>query len=589
MTAFTAPLDDIRFTLEHVADMAALAALPGYEEATPDMVAAILSEAGKFADDILAPLNWPGDRQGCVLENGVVRTPKGWKEAYEHYVAGGWNTLAFDPDHGGQGLPQTLAVAAQESWHAANMAWTLCPMLTVGAVEALEAWGSDALKATYLPKLISGAWAGTMNLTEPQAGSDVGALKTKAEPVGDGSWRIRGSKIFITYGDHEMTENVISLVLARTPGAPEGTKGISLFLVPKYLVKPDGSLGPRNEVRCVSLEHKLGIHASPTAVMSFGDDQGALGWMIGEEHKGMACMFTMMNSARLNVGLEGLAITERAFQAAVDYARGRTQSRDATGRRGDGQPIAIIGHPDVRRMLMTMRANAHAMRGLIYYTAARLDEAKTLEDAPARAAAQARADLLIPVVKAWCTDLGVEMASIGVQVHGGMGFVEETGAAQHYRDARIAPIYEGTNGIQAIDLIGRKVSRDGGAAAKAMIATMRAPLGAPAAVAGPLAAALDDLATATDWLVDAMAQDRNAAFAAATHYLHLWGLTIGGWTLAKAAAAASNGADYAPEFKSAKIATARFFAEQMLPQTAWRRAAMTTGAATLDAVDDNHW
>jgi len=589
MTAFRSPIEDIRFTLDHVAELPALARLPGHEEATPDMVEAILNEAGKFADEILAPLNWSGDQEGCVLENGVVRTPKGWKEAYDQYVEGGWNTLAFDPDHGGQGLPQTLAVAAQETWHAANMAWMLCPMLTVGAVEALEEWGSDELKAAYLPRLISGEWTGTMNLTEPQAGSDVGALKTKAEPVGDGSWRIRGSKIFITYGDHEMTENVIHLVLARTPGAPEGTKGISLFLVPKFLVKPDGSLGPRNEARCVSLEHKLGIHASPTAVMSFGDDQGALGWMIGEENKGMACMFTMMNSARLNVGMEGLAITERAFQAAVDYAKGRTQSRDATGRRGDGQPIAIIGHPDVRRMLMTMRANAQAMRGLIYYTAARLDEARKLEDADARTAAQARAELLIPVVKAWCTDLGVEMASVGVQVHGGMGFVEETGAAQHYRDARIAPIYEGTNGIQAIDLIGRKIGRDGGAAAKAMIADMRIATGAPDAVAGPLSAALDDLEKATDWVVEAMAKDRPAALAAATHYLNLWGVAVGGWTLAKAAAAASNGADYAPEFKSAKVATARFFAEQMLPQTGWRLAAMKAGPAALDAVDDDHW
>ena len=589
MTVFTAPVDDIRFTLEHVAGVESLAALPGYEDASLDMVEAILTEAGKFADQVLAPLNWPGDQQGAKLENGVVRMPEGWKDAYDQYVEGGWNTLSFDPDFGGQGLPQTLAVAAQETWHAANMSWMLCPMLTVGAVEALEAWGDDAQKAAYLPKLVSGEWAGTMNLTEPQAGSDVGALKTKAEPAGDGSWKIAGSKIFITYGDHELTENVIHLVLARTPGAPDGTKGISLFVVPKYLVNDDGSLGARNDVRCVSLEHKLGIHASPTCVMSFGDGGGAAGWLLGEENKGMACMFTMMNSARLNVGIEGLAITERAFQAAVDYARGRVQSKDATGARGESGSIPIIGHPDVRRMLMTMRAATQAMRGLVYFTAARLDEAKKFEDADARAEAQARADLLIPVVKAWCTDLGVEMASVGLQVHGGMGYVEETGAAQHYRDARIAPIYEGTNGIQAIDLIGRKVARDGGAAAKALIEEMKAPLGASAEITAALTAALADLDAATDWIVERFAARRGDTLAGAHHYLNLWGLCVGGWTLAKASVAASNGADYAPAFKTAKAATARFYAEAFLPQTGWRLAALKAGSAALDAVEDDAW
>jgi alkylation response protein AidB-like acyl-CoA dehydrogenase len=437
MTAYAAPLTEMRFVLDEIADLAAVARLPGYEEATPDLADAILEEAGKLAAEVLAPLNQSGDREGATFENGVVRTATGFREAYHRYVESGWNALPFDPDYGGQGLPWTLATAIQEMWNSANLGFALCPMLTQGAVELLQAHGSDAQKALWLPKLISGEWAGTMNLTEPQAGSDVGALKTRAEPR-DGHWLITGQKIFITYGEHDLTENIAHMVLARTPGAPAGTKGLSLFLVPKVLVGDDGSLGQRNDLRCVSIEHKLGIHASPTAVLAFGDSGGAVGTLIGEENRGMACMFTMMNNARLAVGLEGVAIAERAYQQALAYARERRQS-SALGS-ADPTPVAIVRHPDVRRMLMTMKSQIEAMRALIYTTAATLDRAKRAPDEAARARAQTKADLLIPVAKAWSTDLGCEIASLGVQVHGGMGFIEETGAAQYYRDARIAPI-----------------------------------------------------------------------------------------------------------------------------------------------------
>ncbi len=455
MIPYSPPLADMRFALDELAGLPAIAQLPGCEQASADLVDAVLEEAGKLARDVLAPLNDVGDRERARLENGVVRTPTGFKEAYQKYAEGGWNALPFEPEHGGQGLPVALSTAVLEMWNSANMGFALCPLLNIGAVELLQAHGSDEQKRIYLAKMVSGEWTGTMNLTEPQAGSDVGALRTRAVKEGD-HYRISGQKIFITYGDHDFTSNIVHMVLARTPDAPPGTKGISLFLAPKFLVKPDGSPGERNDIRTVSLEHKLGIHASPTCVLAFGDNAGAIGTLVGEENRGIECMFTMMNSARLNVGLQGVAIAQRAYQQARDFARQRVQGRPI----GAKTALPIIHHPDVRRMLLAMKAQIEAMRGLAYVTAGTIDRARHEPDAAAREAAQRRVDLLIPVVKAWSTDLGVEIASTGVQVHGGMGYIEETGAVQHLRDSRINPIYEGTNGIQANDLIGRKLMRE---------------------------------------------------------------------------------------------------------------------------------
>ncbi|MDD9928621.1 MAG: acyl-CoA dehydrogenase, partial [Rhodospirillaceae bacterium] len=469
------------------------------------------------------------------------------------------------------GLPWLVGIATEEMWIAANNAWSLCPMLTMGAIDALTHHGTDAQKDTYLEKLISGEWTGTMNLTEPHAGSDVGALRTRAVPEGD-HYRIKGQKIFITWGEHDMADNIVHLVLARTPDAPPGSKGISLFIVPKFLVNEDGSLGQRNDLRCVSLEHKLGIKASPTCVMSYGDDEGAIGYLVGEENKGLACMFTMMNNARINVGLSGLAIAERAYQQAVDYARERTQ-----GAGPDGKPMAIIHYPDVRRMLLTMKSQIEAMRALVYDTVTSLDQSRRAEDADARQAAQARVDLLTPVVKAWCTDLGVEIASTAIQVHGGVGYMEETGAVQHLRDSRIAPIYEGTNGIQAQDLVARKVLRDGGAAARTYIEEVRAlcdTLGAAdgdtaAALAPQLAAGCDALAETTDWLLAEGKADMARVLAGATPYLRLFATVAGGAMMARATLAAQASLDTGagdPDFYTAKLASARFYAENILPQ-----------------------
>ncbi|HYA81418.1 MAG TPA: acyl-CoA dehydrogenase, partial [Methylocystis sp.] len=572
VTDYAAPLADMRFQLSEIAGLAEIATLPACEQATPDLVDAVLEEAARLASGVLAPLNRIGDEEGSTLENGVVRTPAGFKEAYRHYVEGGWNALPFAPEHGGQGLPLALATAVLEMWNAANMGFALCPLLNVGAVEALTAHGSPEQQRLYLPKLITGAWTGTMNLTEPQAGSDVGALRSRAVAEGD-HYRITGQKIFITYGEHDMAENIVHLVLARLPDAPPGTKGISLFLVPKFLVNGDGSLGQRNDVRCVSLEHKLGIHASPTAVLAYGDNGGAVGYLIGEENRGMECMFTMMNSARLNVGVQGVALAERAYQQARDFARLRVQGRPVTARSAGTYPI--VHHPDVRRMLLLMRAETEAMRALAYYTAGGIDRARHSSDADTRAAQQRRVDLLIPVVKAWCTDLGVEIASLGVQVHGGMGFIEETGAAQHLRDARITPIYEGTNGIQANDLVGRKLLRDRGAAARALIREIEE--GASALGAGPgddlaairaaLAAGIDALDQATRWMIDTGEHDTPRALAGAVPYLKLAGATIGGWLMGKAALAAQHRLarrEGDAGFNEAKLLSARCFAEHVL-------------------------
>jgi alkylation response protein AidB-like acyl-CoA dehydrogenase len=591
---YSPPQRDMLFALEHSADLAAIAALPGCEAAEPETVVSVLDEAAKLASEVLAPLNHVGDKTPSRLENGVVRTPPGFKEAYRRYVEGGWNSLPFEAEFGGQAMPACVALAVSEMWNAANMGWALCPLLNFGAVEALQAHGSRELQEIYLPKLISGEWTGTMNLTEPQAGSDVGALRSRALPDGD-AWRITGQKIFITYGDHDFTENIVHLVLARTPGAPAGTKGISLFLVPKFLVEADGRLGARNDVRTVSLEHKLGIHASPTAVLSYGDNGGALGYLIGAEHRGMECMFTMMNSARLNVGLQGIAISERAYQQARDYAKTRIQGKPLTARGAGDHPI--IHHPDVRRMLLAIKSRTEAARGLAYFTAASIDRARHLPDAQARAAAQAQVDLLIPLVKAWSTDLGVENASLAVQIHGGMGFIEETGVAQHYRDARIAPIYEGTNGIQALDLIGRKVARDKGAAALRLLAVMGGVDAELAAAQGDdfavirrhLHGALDAVTQATRGIAALYAEDPARAAAGAAPYLALFATACGGWILARQALAAqlglaNRGGD--PRFNAAKILTARFYAEQFLPGAAASLAAITGGTTILAADPD---
>src|SRR5438105_3909453 len=520
MTGYTAPIADMRFAATRLAGFAEIARLPGGEELSESLLAHILEEGGKFASGVLAPLNRIGDKQGSRLENGVVRTPDGWADAYRAFVAAGWNAVPFEHDYGGQGLPWLVAMALQELWHSASMAFALCPMLTQAAIEAINHHGSGALKRRFLPRMISGEWTGTMNLTEPQAGSDLAAVRARAVPDGD-HYRIVGQKIFITYGDHELTDNIVHLVLARTPDAPPGVKGISLFVVPKFLVNEDGAVGRRNDLRCVSLEEKMGIHASPTAVLSYGDNGGAVGFLVGEENNGLPYMFTTMNNARLSVGLEGIGVAERALQKAGQFPRERVQGREAVN--GSVKPAPIIRHPDVRRMLLTIRAPTEAARALAYFAAGKLDIAKRDPDAEKRREAQALVDLLVPVVKGWGTEVGSEVASLGVQVHGGMGYIEETGAAQYMRDARIAEIYEGTNGIQANDLIGRKLTRDGGEIAKGFIASMRAiyrDLADAGDELAPLRSALvtgvDALDHATSWIL-AQPDPRDAAAGAMSY------------------------------------------------------------------------
>ena len=574
MTDFHPPIDEARFALEAAGGLSEIAALPGYEEVSPDLVDAILEAAGKLAGEVIAPLNRPGDLAGCRYENGVVYTPEGTREAYRQYIEGGWNGLPFDPAHGGQGLPWLLTLAVQEFWNSACMSFALCPLLSQGASHLLSLMGSEEQKTLYLPRIVSGEWSATMDLTEPQAGSDIGQVRTKAEPVGD-HYRIKGQKIFITYGEHDLTENIIHLVLARTPDAPAGVKGISLFLVPKFLVGEDGSLGARNDLRCVSLERKLGIHASPTAVMAYGESEGAIGYLIGKENHGLANMFVMMNNARLGVGLQGTAIAERAYQHALAYAKERHQGQ-ASGQ-ANGASATIIHHPDVRRMLATMKALTEASRGLAYYAASRADLARAHPDPAACADAQAELDLLTPIVKAWSSDNGVEIASMGIQVHGGMGFIEETGAAQHYRDARICTIYEGTNGIQAGDLLRRKLVHDGGATVRRfmehMAQTAKELAASDNAHAEALNAALSDglaaLGEASDWLLATYPDDGDAAAAGAAPYLKLFGIVAGGWIMgrsllaAQTALAAEQGERL---FLEARCLTARFYADAILPE-----------------------
>jgi 3-(methylsulfanyl)propanoyl-CoA dehydrogenase len=585
MTAYAPPLTDIRFVLEYLVDLEGLGRLPGLEAATGDVVDQILEEAGRFAVNELLPLNAAGDRERARLENGAVRTPQGFKETYEKFVEGGWHGLQLPAEWGGQDLPWTVATAVWEMWNSANLAFCLCPILTQAGVELLLRHGTEAQRARYLPKLVSGEWTGTMCLTEPQAGSDVGALRTRAVPEGD-HYRIHGTKIFITYGDHDLTANTIHMVLARTQGAPAGTRGISLFLIPKFLVQHDGSLGARNDLRCVSLEHKLGIHGSPTCVMSFGDHEGAIGYLVGEEQGGMQAMFTMMNNARLSVGLQGLALAERAYQGALAYARERVQGRRRDG--GADAPARIIEHPDVRRMLLTMRTQIEAMRALAYSAAAALDRSIREPEASRRAEAAGRLALLTPLVKAWCSDLGFEIASSALQVHGGMGYIEETGIAQHLRDARIAMIYEGTNGIQALDLVGRKLQLAEGGLPWALFADLKGDLAAltqagEAELRPPLAAALGDLEEATRWLQAEHGNDADAAAAGATPYLRMLATTLGGFLLARAAVRARVAGH---PLASAKLASARFYVTQLLPPAAALRAAVTAGSAPLGAALD---
>ena len=580
---YTPPFAEQCFVLDVIADLPSLAAMTGFDGATPEMVEAILAEAGKLARDVFAPINAIGDKAGARLANGAVTLPLGFAEAYQRYVEGGWASLGAHPDHGGQGLPFIVACAVQEQLTSANMAFSLCMMLSQGAIEALQAHASPELQETYLTRLVTGEWTGTMNLTEPQAGSDVGALRTKAEPRADGTYRIEGSKIYITWGEHDCAPNIIHLVLARLPNAPPGTKGISLFLCPKVL--PDGT---RNDLRAVGLEHKLGIHASPTCTMAFGEHGECVGYLVGAEGAGMRAMFTMMNHARINVGLQGVAIAERAYQGALAYARDRVQSAKlGIG----GAPVRIIEHADVRRMLMTMKANTEAARALTYLTAAAVDRAHAGHDI----AAAGRADLLTPVTKAYATDIGVEMSSLAVQVFGGMGFVEETGAAQHMRDARIAPIYEGTNGIQALDLVGRKLGMDGGVHWKALFAEIRQDIRdlPPKGDLGMLRPYLDDalaaLESATVWLTGNRGEALTDTAAGATPYLRMFGITVGGWLLAKQAVSASErlaAGTGDTAFLRAKIVTARFFAEQIVPQATALLGPVTRGAELLYAIPE---
>jgi len=577
--AYRAPVADIAFALKHGAGLAETLAK---SELGADGVDAVLEEAGRFATDIIAPLNVVGDRHGTPFKDGAVTMPPGWKDAYRAWAKAGWNGLASPARWGGQALPHALNAACIEMWNSASSAFGIGPVLTMGAVEALAAYGTDNLRNTYLPKLISGEWMGTMQLTEPQAGSDVGALRTKAERAGDGSYRITGQKIFITYGEHDLTDNIIHFVLARLPDAPAGSKGISLFLVPKFFVNADGALGARNDVRAHSIEHKLGIHGSPTCTMVYGDRGGAVGYLVGEENRGLACMFTMMNLARLAVGLQGVGIAETATQAALAYARERRQGRALGSKDGSS---AIIAHPDVRRMLLTMRALTRAARLVCYATAGAIDAGHAGDEA-----SQARAALLTPVAKAFSTDTGVEVASLGVQVHGGMGYIEESGAAQHYRDARIAAIYEGTNGIQAVDLVTRKIPLANGAVAAAYLDELRRKVKAVQAANDPafgatgarLAEAVESLGRATQWLRGQLDARPEAALAGATPYLRLFGQAAGGCLLAEEALAAvrlANGG------AAGRIGIARFFAENLAVQAAGLERAVTEGADSVTACD----
>jgi len=591
--SYNAPLKDMQFVLNELADLSAIAQLPGCEDATPDTVEAVLEENAKFCRDVIAPLNHAGDREPSFWHDGEVTTSKGFKEAFRAFADAGWQGVQHPAEYGGQGLPKLVATPCMEMLHGSNLAFALVALLTDGAIEALLTAGTDAQKSRYIEPLISGQWTGTMNLTEPQAGSDLAAVRTRAVPQGDGTYKIFGTKIYITYGEHDMAENIIHLVLARTPDAPPGVKGISLFIVPKFMVNEDGSLGERNDAHCVSIEHKLGIKASPTAVLQFGDNGGAIGTLVGEENRGLEYMFIMMNAARFGVGMQGVGLAERAYQQAAAFAKERVQSRAVEGSSG---PVAIINHPDVRRMLMSMRSQTEAARALAYVGAGLSDLAHSHPDEATRKANLAVYEYLVPVIKGWSTEMSEQVARDGVQVHGGMGFIEETGAAQHYRDAKILTIYEGTTAIQANDLVGRKTVRDGGAVAKSIIAQVRATetqlsegQGADfAAIRSQLAAGSAALEAVVDFVVANTKSDPRAVFAGSVTYLKLAGIVLGGWQMARAALAAQrklDAGDGDAAFYRAKIATARFFADHILSQAEGLRHAIVDGSAGVLALD----
>ena len=570
---YVAPVKDMLFVMNELAGLAKVVAYPSYAEAGADvdLAPAILEESAKFNQDVVAPLNWPSDQTPSSLKDGVVSTSPGFKDAFAQFAAAGWQGVIHPAEFGGQGLPKLIATACFEMVHSASLSFALCPMLTDGAIEALLTAASPELQEKFVPQMIAGEWTGSMCLTEPQAGSDLSMVRSRAVPEGDGTYRIFATKIYITYGEHDMAKNIVHLVLARTPDAPEGVKGISLFVVPKFLVNVDGSLGERNDVQCVSIEHKLGIKASPTAVLQFGDHGGAIGYLVGEENRGLEYMFVMMNAARFAVGMQGIAVAERAYQKAVQYAKDRVQSRDLAGSPG---PVAIIHQPDVKRMLMTMRAYTEACRALAYYAAAAYDAQHAAPDEAEQKANQAIYEFLVPIVKGFSTEISIEVASLGVQVHGGMGFIEETGAAQHYRDARILTIYEGTTAIQANDLVGRKTVRDGGATAKVLVQKIEETekdLAASAtedakAVLKQLNAGRIAFEEAVAYILANAKSDTKAVYAGSVTYLRLCGLVLGAWQMARSLLAAQGLRDADPSFYDAKITTARFFAENLLPQ-----------------------
>ncbi|TFZ08963.1 acyl-CoA dehydrogenase [Ramlibacter humi] len=590
--SYRAPVKDMLFDIRHLAGIDEIAKLPGFEEAGFDTAQAVLEECAKFNQEVVAPLNVAGDENPSSWKDGQVTTTPGFQDAYKQYAEGGWQGLQHPADFGGQGLPKTIGAACVEMLNSANLSFALCPLLTDGAIEALLTAGSDELKATYLEKLVSGEWTGTMNLTEPQAGSDLALVRTRAEPQPDGTYKVFGTKIFITYGEHDLTKNIVHLVLARVQGAPEGVKGISLFVVPKFLVNQDGTLGARNDVHCVSIEHKLGIKASPTAVLQYGDHGGAIGYLVGQENRGLEYMFIMMNAARYAVGVQGISVAERAYQKAVEYAKDRVQSRPVDGSIAASAPI--IHHPDVKRMLMTMRALTEGCRAMATAAAAAYDAAHHHPDAEVRKQNQAFYEFMVPLVKGYSTEMSLEVTSLGVQVHGGMGFIEETGAAQYYRDARILPIYEGTTAIQANDLVGRKTARDGGQMARAIAAQVEKTEGelakrnsvAAKAVLKRLSAARKAFTDAVDFIASQSKGNPNAAFAGSVPYLLLAGNLVAGWQLARsllvAEDLAAKGEDKA--FMEAKIATARFYAEHILARASGQRDAIVEGAESVTAL-----
>ena len=587
--SFTAPVKDMLFNLQHLANIDEIAAIPGFEDAGLETAQAVLEECAKFNEGMVAPLNWEGDKNPSSWKDGVVTTTPGFKEAYKQYCEGGWQSLQHPAEFGGQGLPKAIGAACGEILNAANLSFALCPLLTDGAIEALLTAGSDELKAIYLEKLISGEWTGTMNLTEPQAGSDLSMVRSRAEPQPDGTYKVFGTKIFITYGEHDMAQNIVHLVLARVSGAPEGVKGISLFVVPKFMVNKDGSLGARNDVHCVSIEHKMGIKASPTAVLQYGDHGGAVGYLVGQENRGLEYMFIMMNAARYAVGVQGIAVAERAYQRATQYARDRVQSRPVDGSIKASAPI--IHHPDVRRMLMTMRAYTEGCRAMAAVAAAAYDAAHHHPDAEVRRQNQSFYEFMVPLVKGYSTEMSLEVTSLGVQIHGGMGFIEETGAAQHYRDAKILTIYEGTTAIQANDLVGRKTARDGGAGAKsiaAQIAKTEAELSASSnadaqAMAKRLKAAREAFVDVVDFIAANTKANPNAAFSGSVPYLMLTGNLVAGWQMGRAMLVALTPEAQAQDaaFMASKVTTARFYADHILSKVPGIRDSIVEGAGSV--------